>query len=78
MRLGLLGAVSRKIVPVPGFELPDRNAAHAGLSRRSSGFDSSPSALGHFEYFGFPLSLLFHEYSISVNSLITYAVLLRK
>ena len=74
---GLLGAVSRVIMIVSGFEHPDRKAAHAGLSRLSSGFDSSPAALGHFEYFCFPLSLPFHKYSIPVNSLITDAVLLR-
>lgn len=49
MRLGLLVAVSRTIMIVPGFEILDRNAAHPGLSRRSSGFDSSPAALGHFD-----------------------------
>jgi len=78
MRLGLLGAVSRTIMIVPGCEIPYRNASHAGRSRRSSGLNSSPAALGHFEYFGFPLSLSFQGYSIPVNSLITDAILLMK
>jgi hypothetical protein len=78
MRLGLLGPVSRTIKTVTWFEIPDRNAAHAALSRRSSGLQFHSTALGHFEYFGYPLSLSFHEYSIPVNSLITDAILLRK
>ena len=77
MRQGFLGAVSRTIMIVSGFELPDRNATHAGLSKWSSGFESSAAALGHFEQFCFPLSLPFHKYSIPVNSLTTDAVLLR-
>ena len=76
MRLDFLGAVSRVIMFVSGFELPDPNAANAGLSRLNSGFDSSPEALGHFEYFCFPLSLPLHKYSIPVNSLTTDAMLL--
>ena len=77
MRLDLLGAVSRTIMIVPRFELPDRKADHNGSSQWSSGFESSPAALVHFEYFCFPLSLPFHKYSIPVNSLTTDAVLLR-
>jgi hypothetical protein len=69
VRLGLLGAVSRTIMTLPGFELPERNAAHTGLPWLSFGFDSSTAALGYFEYFGYPLSLSFHEHSIPVNSL---------
>jgi hypothetical protein len=78
MRLGFLGSVSRTIMTVPVFELPDRIAEHAGLSRRSSKFDSSPAALGRFVYFGSPLSLSFQEHSMPVNSFITDAILLRK
>ena len=77
MRLDFLGTVSREIMIVQGFELPERNAAHTGLSRWSSGFEFSPAALRHFEYFCFPLSLPFNKYSIPVNSLTTDAVLLR-
>jgi hypothetical protein len=74
MRLGILGAVSGTLMTVTGFEFPDRKAAHAG---GVPGSISSPAALGHFECFGFPLSLPFHEYSIPVNSLVTDAILLR-
>jgi hypothetical protein len=75
---GILGAISLTIMTVPVFELPDRIAAHAGLSGRSSKFDSSAAALGIFEYFGLPLSLSFQEHSMPVNSLKTVAILLRK
>jgi hypothetical protein len=78
MILGLLGAISRKKIIVLGFEHPDRNTAHASLVRWSPGFDSSSTALGHSEYFGFPLSLSLHENSIPVNSLITGGNLIRK